>query len=173
MLVRDAPVSVDLAQAYRQPEQKTVLVEWTAGRVRSATHDSNDEGNVSTGRDCEFLEVEGSSRFVVTEEQIPRPFISFDAPALKRWRQIKHDDVRVMVSEDGRQVVSPDGVRPIFEKSFDPGFFNRSGFRHGSDFLSRLRKAVRSDEAGEFLVLVRDAERGDAVGSESTVQRPT
>jgi hypothetical protein len=46
MLVRDAPVAIDLAQAQSQSEQKAVPIYRTAGRVRSAPHDGDREGDV-------------------------------------------------------------------------------------------------------------------------------
>jgi hypothetical protein len=46
MLVCDAPVAIDLAQAHSQSEQKAVLVYRIAGRVRSAPHDGDREGDV-------------------------------------------------------------------------------------------------------------------------------
>jgi hypothetical protein len=70
---------------------------------------------------------------VVTEKQVPGLFVGFDASALKRRRQIKHDNVRVVVSENGRQVVPADGVRPILKKSFDPGFYGGCRYWHGLD----------------------------------------
>ena len=71
MLVCDVPVAIDLAQANRQSEQKAVLVYRIAGRVRSAPQDGDREGDVSACGNGEFSKVEGRTRFVVTEKQIP------------------------------------------------------------------------------------------------------
>ena len=46
----DAPLAVDLAQAHGQPEQKTILIRRVAGRVRTAAHDRDCEGDVLARR---------------------------------------------------------------------------------------------------------------------------
>ena len=71
MLVCDAPVAIDLPQANSQSEQKAVLVYRIAGRVRSAPQDGDREGDVSACGNGEFSKVEGRTRLVVTEKQIP------------------------------------------------------------------------------------------------------
>ena len=46
MLVHDAPVAVDLGEADGEPEQETILVRRVAGRVGTAAHDRDCEGDV-------------------------------------------------------------------------------------------------------------------------------
>jgi len=97
MLVCDAPVAIDLPQANSQSEQKAVLVYRIAGRVRSAPQDGDREGDVSACGNGEFSKVEGRTRLVVTEKQIPGLFVGFDAPALEWRRQVEHHYVPVVV----------------------------------------------------------------------------
>src|SRR2546427_3003477 len=107
MLVCDAPVAIDLAQANRQSEQKAVLVDRIAGRVRSAPQDGDREGDVSACGNGEFSKVEGRTRLVVTEKQIPGLFVGFDAPALEWRRQVEHHYVPVVVRKNGGQDLPP------------------------------------------------------------------
>ena len=137
MLVPDAPVAIDLAQAHSQSEQKAVGVDRIAGRVRSAPHDGDREGDVRARSDGEFSKVEGRAGLVVTEKQIPSLLVSFDAPALKWWRQVEHHDVPLVVRKNGGKIVPADGVRPVLEKGFDPSFFDVGLFGHGLDPLLR------------------------------------
>src|SRR5665213_253968 len=81
MLVRYAPVAIDLAQAHGQPEQKAVLVLGSAGGVRSAPQDGDRKGDVGARGNGEFPKVEGRTGLVVTEQQIPGRRIGFDALA--------------------------------------------------------------------------------------------
>jgi hypothetical protein len=39
--------------------------------------------------------------------------------------------VRLVMSENGRNIVPPDRVRPGFEEGFDPGLFGVGVLRHG------------------------------------------
>src|SRR2546428_6877439 len=103
MLVCDAPVAIDLAQANSQSEQKAVLVYRIAGRVRSAPHDGDREGDVSACGNGEFSNVEGRTRLVVTEKQIPGLFVGFDAPALKWRRQVEQPHVPPLGPQQGRE----------------------------------------------------------------------
>ena len=105
MLVCDAPVAIDLAQANSQPEQKAVLFYRIAGRVRSAPHDGDREGDVSACGNGEFSKVEGRIRLVITEKQIPGLFVGFDAPALKWRRQVEHHHVPRVVRKNGGKIV--------------------------------------------------------------------
>jgi hypothetical protein len=135
MLVRDAPVAIDLAQAHSQSEQKAVLVYGIAGRVRAAPHNGDREGDVRARGNGEFPKVEGRTGLVVTEKQIPGLFVGFDAPALKWRRQIEHHHVPLVVRKNGGKIVPADSVRPALEKGFDPSFFGVGMFRHGLDSL--------------------------------------
>jgi hypothetical protein len=74
---------------------------------------------------------------MVTEKQIPGPFVSFDALALKRWRQVEHHNVLLVVRENGGKIVPADSIRPALEKGCDPGFFGGSLCRHNLDSLLR------------------------------------
>jgi hypothetical protein len=137
MLVCDAPVAIDLPQANSQSEQKAVLVYRIAGRVRSAPQDGDREGDVSACGNGEFSKVEGRTRLVVTEKQIPGLLVGFDAPALEWRRQVEHHYVPVVVRKNGGKIVPADGVRPALEKGFDPGFFGLGLFSHGLGSLLR------------------------------------
>jgi hypothetical protein len=135
MLVCDAPVVIDLPQANSQSEQKAVLVYRIAGRVRSAPQDGDREGDVSACGNGEFSKVEGRTRLVVTEKQVPGLFVGFDAPALKWRRQVEHHNVLLVVRKNGGKIVPADSVRPALEKGFDPVVFGVGLFRHGLDSL--------------------------------------
>ena len=112
MLVRNAPVAIDFAQSYRKPEKKTILVLGATGRIGSTPHDGYCEGDLRARSYGEFSEVEGCAGFVVAKKQVPRLGVRFDASALKRRRQIKHDNVRVVVSENGTQVSGRHPLNP-------------------------------------------------------------
>src|SRR5260370_19132750 len=112
MLVCDAPVAIDLAQAHSQSEQKAVLVYRIAGRVRSAPHDGDREGDVRARGNGEFPKGEGRTGLVVTEKQIPGLFVGFHAPALK-WRPpITHTHVPPVVCKDGWYIVTRRNLPP-------------------------------------------------------------
>ena len=136
MLVCDAPVTIDLAQAHSQSEQKAVLVYRIAGRG-AAPHDGDRESDVRACGNGEFPKVEGRTGLMVTEKQIPGLFVGFDAPALKWRRQVEHHHVPLVVRKNGRKIVPTDSVCPALEKGFDPGFFCVGLFRHGLDSLLR------------------------------------
>ena len=137
MLVCDAPVAIDLAQANRQSEQKAVLVYRIAGRVGSAPHDGDREGDVSARGNGEFSKVEGRTRLVVTEKQIPGLFVGFDAPALEWRRQVEHHHVPLVVRKNGGKIVPADSIRPALEKDFDPGLFGLGLFINSLGSLLR------------------------------------
>ena len=143
MRVCDAPVAIDLPQANSQSEQKAVLVYRIAGRVRSAPQDGDREGDVSACGNGEFSKVEGRTRLVVTEKQIPGLFVGFDAPALKWRRQVEHHHVPLVVRKNSGKIVPADSVRPALEKGFDPGFFGLRLFGHG--LTPGRTKAGKSD----------------------------
>ena len=154
MLVCDAPVAIGLPQANSHSEQKAVLVYRIAGRVRSAPQDGDREGDVSACGNGEFSKVEGRTRLVVTEKQIPGLFVGFDAPALEWRRQVEHHYVPVVVRKNGGKIVPADGVRPALEKGFDPGFFGLGLFSHGLGSLVETlgrTKAGKSDNVCEVL----------------------
>ena len=130
MLVCDAPVAIDLAQAHSQSEQKAVLVYRIAGRVRTAPHDGDREGDVRARGNGEFSKVKSRTRLVVTEKQLPGLFVGFDAPALKWRRQVEHHHVPLVVRKNGGKIVPADSVRPALEKGFDLGFFGVGLVRH-------------------------------------------
>jgi hypothetical protein len=130
MLVCDAPVAINLAQAHGQSEQKAILVLRIAGRVRSAPHDGNREGHVRACGNGELPKVEGRTRLMVTEKQIPRLFVGFETAALEwRW-QVKHHHVSLVVCEDGGKIVLADGTRPALKEGFDLGFISVGLFNH-------------------------------------------
>jgi hypothetical protein len=56
VLVRNAPVALNLAQAYGQPKQETVLVRRIAWGVGTAAHDRHREGNVLARSHGELLD---------------------------------------------------------------------------------------------------------------------
>jgi hypothetical protein len=89
---------------------------------------------------------------VVTEKQIPGPFVGFDTAALEWRRQVKHHHVSLMVCEDGGEIVPADGLRPALEKGLDPGFISLGLFKHGwtpcSVTTQGRMKAGKSDNAG-------------------------
>src|SRR5947207_2846713 len=116
VLVCDAPVAIDLAQAHSQSEQKAVLVPGVAGRVGSAPHDGGGERDVRACGNGEFPKVEGRTGLVVTEKQIPGLFVCFDTVALQWWRQVEHHHVPLVVCEDGGKIVPADSVRPALKK---------------------------------------------------------
>src|SRR5258708_17087565 len=107
MLVRDAPVAIDLAQAHSQSEQKAVLVYGIAGRVRAAPHNGDREGDVRARGNGEFPKVEGRTGLVVTEKQILGLFVGFDALALKWRRQVEHHHVPLSVRTNDAHNLSP------------------------------------------------------------------
>ena len=112
MFVRDTPVAIDLRSPIVSLNRKPSLSAGLLGRVRSAPHDGDREGDVRARGNGEFPKVEGRTGLVVTEKQIPGLFVSFNAPALKRWRQIEHHDVLLVVCKNGGEIVPADGVRP-------------------------------------------------------------
>src|SRR6266446_7755670 len=148
MLVRNAPVTVDLAQAYRQPEQKTVFVRRVARRVGPAAHDGNCEGDVLTRRHGELLEVECRSWLVIAEEQVPCLFVRLDPLALQGRRQVEHHDVWLVISEDSGNIVPANRTRPGFEKGLDPDLFGVGVFRHGfGSFSSAARGRAKGHDS--------------------------
>src|SRR5919197_1298561 len=118
MLVHDAPLTVDLAKADGEPEQETVLVR----------------------RHSELLDVEGRSALVIAEKQAPGLFVRLDPLALQRRRQVEHHHVRLVMSEDGGNIVPANRVHPGFEKGLDPDLFSVGVFRH------RRGSFVRSED---------------------------
>jgi hypothetical protein len=150
VLVCDTPIAIDLAQAHSQSKKKTIPVCGIAGRVRTAPHDGDREGDIRARGNDEFPKVEGRTGFVETEEQIPGLFVGFDAPALKWWRQVEHHHFSIVVGENGGKIVPADCVRPALEKGLDPGFFGVVVFRHGFDPLLLKLRAPPFREFGPF-----------------------
>ena len=138
MLVCDAPIAIDLAQAHSQSEQKAIPVYGIAGRIRSAPHDGDREGNVRARGNSEFPEVEGRTGLVVTEKEIPGLFVSFEADALEWRRQVEHHHVPLVMRENDGKIVPADSVGPTLENAFDPGFIGVGLFGHGLDSLLRV-----------------------------------
>jgi hypothetical protein len=68
MLVRDSPVTIGFSEPHGQSEQETVLVRWVAGRVGTAVHDSNGEGDILPRGHGKFLKVEGRAGLVIAKE---------------------------------------------------------------------------------------------------------
>src|SRR2546426_11001019 len=120
MLVCDAPVAIDLAQANSQSERKAVLVYRIAGRVGSAPHDGDREGDVTARGNGEFSKVEGRTRLVETEKQIPGLFVGFDAPALKWRRQVEHHHLPLVVRKNGGEDGRAGHPPPPPQKGVDP-----------------------------------------------------
>src|SRR5262249_41737447 len=89
MLVHDAPVAVYLAQADGEPEQEAILVRRVPGRVGTAAHDRDREGDVLARRHSELFDVESRSGLVIAEKQAPGLFVRLDPPALQRRRQVE------------------------------------------------------------------------------------
>src|SRR5579864_9025293 len=98
MLMRNAPVAVHLAQTHSQPEQETVFVRRIARRVGTAAHDCRREGDVLPRGYRELLDVEGRSRPVIAEEQVPGLFVGLDPlwlrnhvrrPPRSKWREFR------------------------------------------------------------------------------------
>lgn len=82
-----------------------------------------------------LLDVEGRSGFVIAEEQVPGLLVRLYSFALRGRRQVEHHHVRLVMGEDGGNIMPPDRVRPIFEKAPDPRLFGMigvSGHRFGS-----------------------------------------
>src|SRR5690348_4035803 len=98
MLVRNAPVVIDLAQAHSQSEQETVLVRRVAGRVGTAAHDRDRERDVLARRHGKLLDVEGRSGLVIAEEQVPGLFVCLNPLTLQGRRQIEHHHIWLMMS---------------------------------------------------------------------------
>jgi hypothetical protein len=116
MLVRDAPVAVNLPQAHSQSKEEPVFVRWVARRVWTAIHDRGRKRDVFARGHGEFLDVKGRSELVIAEEQVPGLFVGLDALTLQgRW-QVEHHHVRLVMSEDGGKIMPADRIRPIFEK---------------------------------------------------------
>ena len=101
----------------------------------------------------ELVKIEGSPRLVVTEEQVPSLFVCLDPFALQRRRQVEHDDVGFVMSEDGGNVVPTDRVGPGFERGLDPELFGVGVFRHcAGSFVGRGRtKEHEPDKRGAIL----------------------
>src|SRR5579863_517993 len=68
MLMRDAPVAVDLAQSDGQAEQKPASVCGVLRCAGPASHDRQCEGDVVAGGDGELLDVERLRWLVIVEE---------------------------------------------------------------------------------------------------------
>jgi hypothetical protein len=77
----DAPVATDLAQTHSQSEHKAILVYRIAGRGRPAPRNGDREGDLRARGNGEFPKVEGPTGLVVTQKQIPGPFVGLKAPA--------------------------------------------------------------------------------------------
>jgi hypothetical protein len=133
MLVGDAPVAVDLAQAHGQPKQETLLVRWVAGRVGTAAHDRDREGDVLARGHRELLDIEGRPGLVIAEEQVvPGPSIrTRRSPCIAGAAASRTSPCPARDEREWRDIVPADRVRPGFEKGFDPGLFGVGVFRHG------------------------------------------
>src|SRR5690349_1147907 len=144
MFVRDAPVAIDFAQPHGKPEKKTILVHGVAGRIASTPHDGCGEGDLRTRSNGEFPEVKGCAGFVVAKKQVPRPGVRFNAPALKRRRQIEHHHFSIMMREDRGKIVTTDSVCPALKHGIDQGYFGVGRFRHGRSPCCDRRTFTRS-----------------------------
>ena len=89
------------------------------------------KATVLAGGHRELPDVEGRSGLVIPEEQVPGLFVRLDPLALQGRRQVEHHHVRLVMSEDGRNIVPADRVRPGFEKGLDPALFGVGVFRYG------------------------------------------
>jgi hypothetical protein len=78
--------------------------------TRDPVHDCYRESDILACGDGKFLDIEGRSGLVITEEQVPGVFVCLNPFALQRGRQVEHHHIRLVMGEDGREVV-PDGQR--------------------------------------------------------------
>src|SRR6185312_16872483 len=98
----------------------------------TTAHDCQREGDVLSRGDGKVLDVEARSRLVIAEHETPSLFVCLDAFALQRRRQVEHDHVRRVMSENGGKVVPADSVSPGLEQALDPNLFAIvSVCRHG------------------------------------------
>lgn len=58
MLMRDTPVAIDFPQSDGETKEKSSLDRRTTGCSRATTHDRDGEGNVVSGGNCKFFDVE-------------------------------------------------------------------------------------------------------------------
>src|SRR5580704_10569843 len=130
MLVSDAPIAVDLAQAHGQAKQETVLVSRVGGRIGTATHNDSCKSDVMAGSHGKLFNVERCSRLMAAKHQFPSLFVSLNPLALQGRRKVEHHDIRRVMSEDGGNVMAADGIRPGFEQGPYPVLFDIGEFWH-------------------------------------------
>ena len=116
MLVHDTPLTVDAAQADRQPEQETSLLRRSTGGRRTAPHDGGRESHVLSGRDRDLFHIEGLTGLVVFEKQVPRRLVLWQAARLERRRDIEHEDVGIVIRENRLEIVPAHGRCPSLDE---------------------------------------------------------
>jgi len=114
MFVHDAPFSVDFPKTHRESEFQRFPF---AGAIYvDAPSFCCGESDVGACCDFSVFETECDGFFYVREEELPGGHVGIDTAGLKRRRDIEHQNVRVVIGADGRQVFSSNGFGPLIDE---------------------------------------------------------
>jgi hypothetical protein len=90
-----------------------------ATRRGAAAHDKDREGDIFTGGNGDFLDVECLRAFMIQEEQVPWFRVRIEPARLERRGNVEHYDGVLMMGQNGRKIVTADRDRPCLDQGLD------------------------------------------------------
>jgi hypothetical protein len=128
VLVQDCPPSGNLAQTNSEAKIKfSRLAVWSC---LCAPHQSRSKRHVSSGDNVHALDVKGNRLGLRGVEQIPRLAVSRQPLRFERRRNVKHQNIRRMVSQNAVEIFCANSTCPAFDQTANLSFIGVLGCTH-------------------------------------------
>jgi hypothetical protein len=128
VLVQDCPPSGNLAQTNSEAKIKfSPLAVWSC---LCAPHQSRSKRHVSSGDNVHALDVKGNRLGLRGVEQIPRLAVSRQPLRFERRRNVKHQNIRRMVSQNAVEIFCANSTCPAFDQTANLSFIGVLGCTH-------------------------------------------